>query len=321
MEDFGETDIFAGARFHDLAVLAEDTAERDVPQVAGNTHRLRRGKNLLEVQCLRRADHIPDRIGVPPFHAVVDRREVGGGVKKPAIGLADDRGLFGKRRDFRKENAERPVALAGDAALLQFGTERGEGVVVGALAEALVKRDIEKVVEFFEFAPREFHRLTPDPEVLRIARLQLHQLLAGGAFDFLVGFLESRDLTVEADEFGDRIRLQRGAVQQMLPAVNDFPELRAPIADVVVGDDGMPEEPRDAHEAIAENRAPDVTDMHRLRDIRRTEIHDDLFRLRRHGHTEARVGREFRNALCHGRRLETEIDEPGAGDFRRRAEA
>ena len=65
------------------------------------------------------------------------------------------------------------------------------------------------------------------------------------------------------------------AIEQIFPAVDHHPELRAPVADVIIANDVVPEELRDPRQRIAENGAANVTDMHRLGHIGRTEIDHD----------------------------------------------
>ena len=64
------------------------------------------------------------------------------------------------------------------------------------------------------------------------------------------------------------------------PTEQQHPKLRAPVADVVVGDDAVAEQPQCAREAIAKNGRADVADVHRLGHVRRTEINDRGARLR-----------------------------------------
>jgi len=214
-----------------------------------------------------------------------------------------------------KKNAEGAVALAGDAAFFEFGAEWGEGIVVGAFAEAFVEFDAEKVVEFLEFVPGEFDGFFPDGEVFGVTGLEFHQFLARGAFNVLVGFLEAGDLAVEADEFGDGILFQSLAVEEVFPAVNDLAELRAPVADVVVGGDFVAKKTGDAHEAVAEDRAADMADMHRLGDIRGAEIDKNFFRVGGGGDAEPGVGGEGGNGGGDEGIFEAEVDESGTGDL------
>ena len=82
-----------------------------------------------------------------------------------------------------------------------------------------------------------------------------------------VGLLERVDLAVEARHFRDRVFFQRTAIEKMLPTVKDFAELRAPVAQVVVGHDFVADKPCDAGQRITEDRATDVPDVHRLGDV------------------------------------------------------
>ena len=66
----------------------------------------------------------------------------------------------------------------------------------------------------------------------------------------------------------------------MFPAEQQHPELRAPVADVVVGDDAVAEQAQRARQAVSEDRGADVAHVHRLGHVRRTEINDDGSRLR-----------------------------------------
>ena len=127
-EHVGELHVVAGAGLHQLAVLAEDRTEGDVLEIPGFAPARGGFEDLAEMQLLRHADDIPDLVRLPFVDAELDRGEVGGGVEESAVGLADDGGvvgpavllvdhegivlgLFGAVR----EDADRAVALAGDA--------------------------------------------------------------------------------------------------------------------------------------------------------------------------------------------------------------
>ena len=90
---------------------------------------------------------------------------------------------------------------------------------------------------------------------------------------------------------------QRRVVAPMFPAVDDFAELRPPVADVIVRDDPMPEEPRDPGQRIAQDRAADVPHVHRLRDVGAGEIDHDRLRLRGGRHAQHGVGGHACQAL------------------------
>ena len=285
-------------------------------QLTPEAHHFGSREDLLEVQGLGRSYDIPDGVGIPVFDAILDGREIGRGVEETSVAFADDGRFAIKCGIGWKENAECALAGGCDAAFLEFGAERGEGVVVGAFPEALIESDVEQVVEFFEFAPGEFDRLFPDGEVLGIARLELHEFLAGGAFDVFIRLFKTGHLAVKAHQFGNRVFFQILAVQEMLPAVNDLSKLCAPVADVVVGRDIMPKKSCDSCEAVAENRAPDMTDMHGLGDIRRAEIEKDFFWTRRWTHSKAGIHGQTREGFGEKGILKADIDKTCAGNFR-----
>jgi hypothetical protein len=65
------------------------------------------------------------------------------------------------------------------------------------------------------------------------------------------------------------------SIQQILPTPYNHPELRAPVADVIVADHLVPEKLRDARQRVPKHCAADVTDMHRFCNIGRAKINHD----------------------------------------------
>ena len=98
---------------------------------------------------------------------------------------------------------------------------------------------------------------------------------------------------------------------------DDHPELRAPVADVIVADDVVAEELGDARERVAEDGRADVADVHRLGDVGRAEVDDDRAWVRGARDAEALIGEERGDALRDRVGAQGEIDEAGAGDLRR----
>src|SRR5262245_20470521 len=69
--------------------------------------------------------------------------------------------------------------------------------------------------------------------------------------------------------------LERGRTRvSSLPADDQFAELRAPVADVVVRNYAMAQQPKYTRQAIAKDRRANVAHMHRLGHVRRTEVDD-----------------------------------------------
>ena len=259
-EHFDEPDVVAGAGFHQLAVVAEDRSEGDVFEIPSLAPARGGVEKLAEMQLLRHADDVPDVVRLPLVDAELDRRQIGGGVEKPAVGLADDRRIirpafllvdlervFFQRLAAVGENADRAVALAGDAFFQELLDQAGQAVVVVTFSQPVVELHVEPVVDFLEAVFGNLDALLPDREVLRVASLEFDQLRLA-VIEHARLFLQGIDLAVNAHQLGDRIGGERGLVEEMVPAVNDHPELGAPVADVVVRDDLEAEKARDAGE-------------------------------------------------------------------------
>ena len=112
-------------------------------------------------------------------------------------------------------------------------------------------------------------------------RLQPNEFFATGRAHRFVGRRALVRLLINADQLRDRIGRERLAIEQMLPSVNHHAELRAPIADVIIADHIVAEKRGDPRQCVAKHGAADVADVHRLRDIGRTEVEHDAFRLAR----------------------------------------
>jgi len=115
---------------------------------------------------------------------------------------------------------------------------------------------------------RQRKHLAPDFQVFLIAALEFDEFLPRRLQNFLVGFARGVDKLVKPLHFGNRIGLERGGVQMFFPADEQFAELCAPIADVVVGDDAVAEQAQRAREAVSEDRGANVAHVHRLGHVR-----------------------------------------------------
>ena len=285
--------IITRAGFHDLAIFAKYASKCDMSHVAGDSHALGGGKDLLEMKRLWCPYDIPDGIGFPVVDAIVDRGQIGRGIKKTAVALTNNGRFSVEGGNFGKENTKGTLTDGGDSSMLQVLAERGKGIIISAFPKSLIEFDIQKVVKFLKFAPRKFDRLLPNGEVFKVACLEFYQFFAGCAFDILIGFFDAIDLTVKSDEFGDSIDGEGLAIEEMLPSINDFAKLGSPVANVIVGDDFVAEKSGDTHEAVAENGAADMPDVHGFCHIGGTKIHHDFAGGGHLGHSQADVGSQF----------------------------
>ena len=94
-----------------------------------------------------------------------------------------------------------------------------------------------------------------------------------------------------------------------------IPKLRAPVADVIIGDHVVPQKARYTREAVANDRTANVTDVHLLRHVRRAEIDDDRFRFGHFWHAQAIVLRQVDEPLSDDRVLQPKIEKTRPGDL------
>src|SRR5205807_9043107 len=108
----------------------------------------------------------------------------------------------------------------------------------------------------------------------------------------------------------------RFQIEQIFPTPDHHAKLRPPIADVIVTNNVVTEELRDARESIAQKGAANVSDMHRLRDIRRPEINHDFSWRGNFFNPESLVAQQLRDFFLSRFPLESEVNETGAGHTR-----
>src|SRR6202035_3137280 len=101
----------------------------------------------------------------------------------------------------------------------------------------------------------------------------------------------------------------------MLPTIDHFSELSPPIADMIVSNHVVPEEPGDLRQGVPEYRRSDMAYMHRFRDIGRTEVDDDRFWLSRPFDAKAGIQSKLVKTKGEKFRRKLEIDESWAGHF------
>ena len=92
---------------------------------------------------LAMVDHVENLIRVPGLDAILDGRQVSGGVVEGTVSLADDEGCLG----LLDVDDDRSFALDGEPLGLQIGHDRGQHRVVKALAELHVEPDAQAIVK------------------------------------------------------------------------------------------------------------------------------------------------------------------------------
>ena len=135
------------------------------------------------------------------------------------------------------------------------------------------------------------------------------------AFVVLGAFREPPHMQIESNHLADRIGIEQVNVAKVLVAVQQHAELRAPVAEVVVGDEVMAEESQQLRQRVADDRAAQMADVQRLGDVRRRVIDDEGLRRRGRDDAEPFVVGDRLQLLGQPFALEPQIDEAGPGDF------
>ena len=93
--------------------------------------------------------------------------------------------------------------------------------------------------------------------------------------------------------------------------LDQHPERRPPVADVVLREHVVADEAQQARNRVADDRAPQVADVHLLRDVRRAVVDDHAVRVGGAGNAEARVLEESRDALLQPLARRRKLMKPG----------
>ena len=179
----------------------------------------------------------------------------------------------------------------------------------------MVKPSAHPPVERVELNLREADHLLPDRQVLGVTGLQAHQFLTRRFQASRVGVALGVDRLVQPLHFGDGIPLQSLPIQQFLPAHQQFAELGAPVTNVIVTDDPVPEQSPHPLQRFPDARGSDVPDMHGLGDVRRREIQNHCPRRFGLGYEHRFPAGCVTEPLLQGLPCQSEIQKSWAGDF------
>jgi hypothetical protein len=100
-------------------------------------------ENLFEVQGLRSPDHVPNAVRFQIVEAIIDCRDIGGGVIESAVAFANDAWFVGQLRDIAKKNDNRVLADFSNPGFEQAFHNTRESIVVETFAALDVVMDIE----------------------------------------------------------------------------------------------------------------------------------------------------------------------------------
>ncbi len=170
VEQAVETHRVARTRLEGPAIVSQHRAKANVLQ---RHVRLApepgRGEELREMQTLAVIDHIQNRVGRPLAHAIFDRGQVGRGIEKRPVLLANHERCFLARQ----KHTERAVALAGNAAGHKVAHHHFESVVIKTLAERVVESHSQPTIHAADLAQAGRQERSPQVEILGVAGMQL----------------------------------------------------------------------------------------------------------------------------------------------------
>ena len=220
------------------------------------------------MQRLLGAHDVDEPGGAEPAGAVADGGQVGGRVAVPAVGLAHDE----RERvalavlEALGEHAESPVVLDQQALLVELGDDDRQQRVVEALPHDVVvgQQHPEQVVDLAGVAHGLGHEDPPEVQRLVVATLQQHDAVAAALGEGRVTVELPPGRGVELVEVPHTERLGVGRPVNVEQVLDEHAERRAPVADVVLPQHVVPEEPEHAGQRVADEGGAQVPDVHLL---------------------------------------------------------
>ena len=219
---------------------------------------------------LRQPDHIDHPACLQLVSAEHRRGQVGGGVEVAAVGLLHDH----RQRvtvavgEALGENHLGALAFFQVATFVQPPHHRRQLVVVKTFAPHIVTGQLHThaAVDGFEVVVGLGHQRAPHRQRGFITGLQLHHTLTSAGIELRV-FVETllRGLVDRGQLAGRRARI--GVKTRVQQVFDQHAELRAPVAQVVLPNHGMPHRFERAHQRVADDRRAQMAHVHLFRDV------------------------------------------------------
>ena len=194
--------------------------------------------------------------------------------------------------------------------------------VVEALADDVGRRQehAEPVVDGLELARGLVDEQLPERERLGVAGLQPYDALAAARLELLARVEDGARLAVELGEVAGAELAHACGAADVDQVLDQHPERRAPVADVVLADHLVAREGQEPHDRVADHGRAQVPDVHLLGDVRRRVVHDHALGRRRGRHAEPVADGHRSHLRGEEGVAEREVDEPGPGDLDERAD-
>src|SRR5262245_1935391 len=168
------------------------------------------------MQTLRSTDHVPNAVRFQIVEAIIDRGDIGSGVIKSAIALANDAWLVRELGNIGKENDDCALADLCNPGFEQAFDYGGQSIVIKAFPALDVVMNVEQFVHVLEVLHGESHAFVPDVDVFLVAGLQFYQFLATSFSNLWIARGDCVRLLVNADDLGKWIPLKRLLVEEIV---------------------------------------------------------------------------------------------------------
>ena len=197
VQDIGELGQIPCTRLERFTVLSEDRAECNMHKIdLIVTKTTRNFEELFKMSTLAEVDDIPNLFGFPLVSSENNGGNIGRRVIKSAIFLANDhrvilpfaisidlKGIIFGLAGLVRKDTKRSVTITRQILGLEFLNQQCKRIIVGALAQPVVKRNVEARVDFIQPFSRKFQTAIPNRKILWVTILKRHQLLATGVLD------------------------------------------------------------------------------------------------------------------------------------------
>ena len=287
-------------------------------------------------------DDVEDQVGRNRLLAVQDRGQVGRAVHGRPFRADDQQGRGRRRLDHRAvgQLLLAGLAFAGDvnhlgAVVLDqqaLGLQVGDHLVhqgIGvALAVPQVEVDRQVVIFALQRLAADGDEVRPQGAIAGAAALQFGGRLAGAVAEGGVFLGLARRQRIEAIQISQRHRRLRregtfavgheGVGQTFVAAGGDQQaHLEAPVAEVGVAGDVVAAQAEQPFQALADDGAAQVADVHGLGHVRAAVVDDHLARLDARGAGQFFIRRDLGRALGQGRVGQLHVDEAGTSHLDR----
>ena len=236
------------------------------------SHEIQYLLQLLEIQVLLRSDDVDVLIEIVFFLTINGGSQVAGAVQRRSVGLGDQR----RRHAVGLQIYDlRAPGFLKQSLVLQHLDDAGHLIGIEALAVDDVILDVQHLINAVELSHGLVLEPLPEPDFFRLALFQISECLPGLVLQLRVLLRLNVELGIIAEQRCDLVGLYILLISPLAVSYDHLAELCAVVARVVPAAYIVSQCLIDQIDGIADDRAPDVTDVERLGDIGRGVLHDN----------------------------------------------